>query len=81
MVEGPSVDLHHWIPRSRGGRESSPLHKICHRMIHRLFTERELASDFAAPEAIRAHPDMERFIAWVRKRPPEYVAWPKKPRR
>lgn len=77
MIAGPSVDEHHWIPKSEGGRLTSHLHRVCHRTLHARFSERELARDFATPEAVRADPAMAKFIAWVRKRPPEYMDWPR----
>lgn len=76
MIAGPSVDEHHWVPKSEGGRATSFLHRICHRTLHARFTERELAQDFATPEAVRSDPAMEKFIRWVRKRPVEYMDWP-----
>jgi len=72
MVAGPSVDRHHFLPRSEGGRESRPVHRVCHRKLHSLFTERELARGYATPEAIRAHPEVARFVAWVRGKHPEF---------
>jgi hypothetical protein len=63
------------------GRASDHLHLFCHRMIHRVFSERELAGPYADPEVVRGHPDIARFIAWVRRQPPEYVDWPKEPRK
>ncbi len=80
MIDGPSVDRHHWVPKSAGGRATDFIHVVCHRMIHRVFDERELATTYADPEAVRAHPEIARFVAWVRKQPPEYVDWPKSPR-
>ena len=80
MVEGPSVDRHHWTPRSKGGREAALLHLICHRMIHRVFSEQELAANFRDPAVIRDHPQIKRFVAWVRRQPPEYIDWPRQPR-
>ena len=81
MCEGPSVDRHHWVPRVHGGGAASPLHLICHRMIHRVFSDRDLALRYRDAESLRAHPDMARFIVWVRRKPSEYVDWPKSPRR
>ena len=81
MLDGPSVDRHHWVPKSEGGRASEFLHVVCHRMIHRVFDERELAADYADPEAVRAHPEIERFVKWVRRKPADYVDWPKSPRK
>jgi len=69
MVEGPSVDRHHWVPRGHGGRVVSAVHLVCHRMIHRVFRDRDLALTYRDAESLRAHPDMARFIAWVRRKP------------
>ena len=81
MVDGPSVDRHHWVPRTEGGCETGYLHLICHRMIHRVFDEKQLATAYAEPSAVRSHPEIRRFVAWVRRQPLEYVDWPRKPRR
>jgi len=59
-------DAHHLVPKSRGGRETRVLHRICHRQIHALFTEAELARKYNTPEALRAHPQMRPFIDWVK---------------
>ena len=59
MIAGPSVDRHHWQPKSRGGREAQPLHLICHRKLHSLFTEKELSTTYDTPEAVRQHPQMQ----------------------
>jgi hypothetical protein len=72
MVPGPSLDQHHPVPRSHGGREAVAMHKICHRAIHAMLSEGELAEEFSTFEALRAHPTLAQFIAWVKKRPPEY---------
>ncbi|MDA0218861.1 MAG: HNH endonuclease [Proteobacteria bacterium] len=75
MVDGPSIDRHHWVPRSRGGRQQSAMHQVCHRKIHAVLSEAELAHDYADAEALRAHPEIARFIAWVQRKPPEWNAW------
>ena len=81
MVPGPSVDRHHWVPRTEGGRTAEAMHRVCHRMIHRVLDERSLARAYASAEALRAHPDIARFIQWVQKKPADYVDWPKRERR
>lgn len=81
MKEGPSVDRHHWVPRSHGGRTASTIHLVCHRMIHQVFRDRDLALLHRDSAAQRAHPDMVRFISWVRRKPVDFVDWPKSPRR
>ena len=74
MRAGPSVDHHHFVPRSEGGRASAWVHRVCHRKVHSLFTERELAKEFATPEAIRAHPEMQTFLRWVARKHPEFYS-------
>lgn len=81
MIAGPSVDEHHWVPKSEGGRETAFLHRICHRALHARFSERELAQAYSTPDAIRCDPAMDKFIRWVRKRPVEYMDWPSTGRR
>ena len=48
------------------------LHQICHNEIHATLTEAELARDYNTIAALRAHPRLARFIAWVAKRPPRF---------
>jgi hypothetical protein len=81
MLPGPSVDRHHWVPRKEGGREASPLHAVCHRKIHAVLSEREIATAYRTPEALRGHPEIAAFLRWVARKPPEFVDWHRSPRR
>ena len=36
--------------------------RSCHKQIHTLFTESELASDYNSIEALAAHPEVARFV-------------------
>ena len=72
MVGGKSVDRHHWVPKSRGGKDQDYVHRICHRKLHSLWTEKQLRDELNTPEKIREHPDMQSFLAWVQKRPIDY---------
>jgi hypothetical protein len=72
MWKGPSIDRHHFMPKCKGGRETEYVHKICHRKIHSLFTEAELAKEYYDPEKVIAHPEMQKFIVWVRKKEPDF---------
>ncbi len=67
---------HHLVPKLKGGKGGPTvlLHHICHRQVHATLTEAELARHYATPEALRSHPDLARFIAWVSKRPPEFAS-------
>lgn len=67
---------HHLIPKLKGGKGGPTvlLHHICHREIHATLTEAELARDFNTIAALKAHPRIEKFILWVRKRPPGFLS-------
>jgi hypothetical protein len=65
-------DAHHLLPKSRGGRETTLMHRICHRQVHALFSETELARDYATAPALRAHPEVAKFVAWVQTKPPAF---------
>ncbi len=67
---------HHLVPRARGGKGGAVvlLHHICHKEIHAALDETTLARDYNTIEALRGHPGLARFIAWVRKRPPGFIS-------
>jgi hypothetical protein len=69
------------VPKSRGGRETVPVHPICHRLIQRTLTNKELERGFAKAEALRAQPELARFIAWVADKPPDFHAPTRRPAR
>ena len=68
------------MPRSQGGRDKMPVHRVCHRKIHATFSAKELARGFASWEALRAHPEIAAFVRWVRGKPPEFDAGSRRPR-
>ena len=80
---GVPQSQHHLTPKLRGGKGGPVirLHQICHDQIHATLSETEIARHFATPEALRAHPQLARFAAWVARRPPGFHAPPPGPRR
>jgi hypothetical protein len=68
--------LHHLTPKLKGGAkgETVRLHQICHNEIHATLTEAELAREYDTPEALRAHPRLARFIAWIEDKDPAFHA-------
>jgi len=72
VIPKPQMDAHHLIPKSKGGKSTEYLHRICHRQIHALFNETELARKLNTAESLKEHPDMQRFIAWVKTKPDSF---------
>ena len=71
---GVRVEWHHLVPKSEGGRVTAPVHPICHRTIHALVGNAELARTYADPAALRARDDVGRFLRWVADKPPDFNA-------
>ncbi|RBI84798.1 HNH endonuclease [Rhodosalinus halophilus] len=80
---GVPQSLHHLIPKLKGGKGGPTvlMHQICHNEVHATLTEAELARDYATPEALRTHPRLAKFAAWVAKRPPGFHSRSPGPRR
>lgn len=71
---GHKVEWHHPIPKSRGGRETVPVHPICHRTLHACFTNTDLERHSASGEPLASNPDMARFLKWIAGKPPDFHA-------
>jgi hypothetical protein len=56
----------------RNGRDTVALHRICHAAIHATLSEKELERQYNTIEPLREHPQLRRFIVWVRRKPPEF---------
>ena len=72
LVPGPSVNEHHMVPRSHRGRDTLTMHRICHNKIHTVFSEQELARYYHTVERLLENDEIRKFVAWVRKKDPEY---------
>jgi hypothetical protein len=74
-----NVTRHHLYPQKYGKKKGHKahakacpvvtLHKICHRMIHALFSEKYLAEHLSTIEALRAHPEMQSFLEFIAEKP------------
>ena len=71
---GRRIEWHHPVPRSRGGRDTVPVHPICHASLHRNFSNRELALFGTDVEGLRRHETMTRFLRWIEGKHPEFHA-------
>ena len=74
-------DAHHLTPKSHGGKATEILHRICHRQIHALFTEAELARNLNTMEALRTKPELKPFIRWVQTKPIDFFQKARKSQR
>lgn len=81
LEAGPSVDEHHLVPRSQGGKAKHLVHRICHRKIHATFTERELAQLYNSWDALKAHPEIATFLRWVANKPAAFYDNSRRPLR
>lgn len=81
MTPGVSVDEHHLVPRSQGGKSKSLIHRICHRKIHATFSERELSQTYHTWAALQAHPEIAAFLRWVANKPPTFYDNSRRPAR
>lgn len=71
---GRRVQQHHTVPKSKRGRETVPVHPICHRAIHANFTNAELARIGTDRARILANEAIARFVTWVADKPPDFHA-------
>ena len=69
---GRRREKHHLVPRSLGGRVTVDLHPICHRKVHDVLSERELAQGYSTSEALRGHPEIAPFLRWLRNKPADF---------
>ena len=65
LESSQSKNLHHLIPHSKKGKETVLLHKICHRKIHSVFTNKELARYYHTIKRILENHEMRKFVEWV----------------
>jgi hypothetical protein len=72
---------HHLLPRTlhkrlkKRGVGPERLHETidlctpCHKHVHQTLSEKELAEDYATPEALFAHPEIAKWRDWLALRP------------
>ena len=73
---------HHLVPRTRHENKRNKKtfdrrevhHTVglcppCHRHIHAVLDNKELEREYNTLEALRFHPGVERFVAWISKKP------------
>ncbi len=71
---GKTVILHHPVPKSRGGRDTVPMHPICQQTLIANFTNSELQRYGMDVEALLADPRIRKFVDWVANKEPDFTA-------
>lgn len=78
-----ALTRHHLIPRVRHANKRNQRefdrrevkHRLawfcrpCHSHVHALFMEKTLEREFNTLAALAAHPDLAKFVAWIRTKP------------
>jgi hypothetical protein len=71
-----NLTIHHLVPRSqvrRKERSTLPTAKLCaacHKQLHALFSNKDLKTKYSGVEELKAAPEMQKFLNWVRKQDP-----------
>lgn len=52
----------------------------CHSTVHATLSEQELEQSFNTLQALASHPDIARFVGWVKKQPTDRKVAVKRPR-
>ena len=72
LIPPEQRDEHHLVPKARGGKETVAMHRVCHRQIHALFSESELAQQYNNREALLENAEIQRFVKWVQSKPNDF---------
>ena len=67
------ITLHHLLPKQKGGKADHrvPLCKPCHKQIHAIFANTDLARMYTTLELLRQSPQLQQFLKWIRKQKPD----------
>ncbi len=91
---GTELQKHHLIPRTRHSNRRNKrqfnreevrsrlawLCPACHKTVHATLDEKDLEREYNTLDALRGHPEIGRFIAWVRRQPPGGKVTVRRPR-
>ncbi|RXY98960.1 HNH endonuclease [Fictibacillus sp. S7] len=69
--ENAETTIHHLTPKEMGGtfKPASSLCLPCHKQIHALYTNEELAARLNTIPLLREDEKIGKFIKWIRKQP------------
>jgi len=73
-VTGKIIVWHHPVPKSRGGRDVVPMHPICQQTVIANFTNSELQRYGTDVDSLLANANVRKFVDWVAKKDPDFIA-------
>jgi 5-methylcytosine-specific restriction enzyme A len=67
--------VHHLLPKEMGGTFGETAHLCipCHKQIHALYTNEEIAARLTTIQQLRDDEKLSSFIIWIRKQPPTKI--------
>lgn len=67
--------IHHLIPKEEGGTHGprADLCIPCHKNIHALYTNKELAIRLSSVEELKQDEKIQKFIKWIQKQAPSVL--------
>ncbi|WP_078555114.1 HNH endonuclease [Bacillus alkalicellulosilyticus] len=78
--ETSQLTVHHLIPREEGGAllAKAMLCIPCHKQIHALYTNKELALRLHTIKSLQADEKIKKYLKWIRKQAPTQMVKIKK---
>ena len=71
---GATIVWHHPVPKSRGGRDTVPMHPICQQMLTANFSNSELQRHGMDVDSLLADPAVRKFVDWVANKAADFTA-------
>lgn len=71
---GQRVEWHHPVPKSRKGRQTVPVHPICHRTVHAQIDNKTLADVGFDRDRLISEAGLSDFLRWIADKPPDFHA-------
>ena len=67
------LTLHHLKPKQKGGKaeDRTPLCRPCHKQVHAVFGNTDLAKNYASIARLRESPLLKPFLRWIEKQKPD----------
>lgn len=56
---------HHLVPKARGGKVTETICQDCHTAIHKTFSNKELAREYATIEALLSHAEFAKLVQFI----------------